>query len=155
MTKKSLGIKKGHPKKVIKIKSPKQRHKKNVIKNKSSKKRHKKKKSQKVIQKNKIVHRVSFGPKKIDSFASITKHDLELPVTGAAEQFKIKLNDKNQTEKQSYVINGRLISKKARVNAGSRIHNEVNIAQANLGTVDAEKMTITNIFNLSGIVCIK
>ena len=98
----------------------------------------------------KTVHRISFGNKKVDSFATVTKQDLDLPVTGAAEQFKIKLNDKNGIEKQSYIVNGRLISKKTRVSVGQRMQNEVNIVQASLGTVDAEKMTIAKIWPVSG-----
>jgi hypothetical protein len=81
---------------------------------------------------------------------TIHKHDLDLPVTGLHEQFKIKLNDKNGSEKQSYVINGRLTSKKASVSAGGRLTNEINIRQASLGVIDSEKMTITSFSPTSG-----
>ena len=95
-------------------------------------------------------HRIQFGQKKVNSAVSVYKQDLDLPVTGFQEQFKIKLNDKDGNEKQSYVINGRLTSKTAKVSAGGRLTNEINIRQANLGVVDADKMTITDIWPFGG-----
>jgi hypothetical protein len=98
----------------------------------------------------KIPHRVSFGQKKVTCGAVVTKDDLDLPVTGMSEQFKIKLNDKNEDTKQSYVIDGILFSKKASVAGGGRLVNEVSVAQANLGVIDSEKTTITAFSPVSG-----
>jgi hypothetical protein len=99
---------------------------------------------------NKVPHRISFGQKKVECSASITKDDLDLPVTGMTEQFKIKLNDKNENTKQSYIVNGILYSKKASVAGGGRLVNEISVAQANLGVVDSEATTITAFSPVSG-----
>jgi hypothetical protein len=76
---------------------------------------------------------ISSSQKRIQASFSLVDHQLSIPVTGQRESFALNFKDKNNVLKQTYNINGPIVSKDMSVNAGTRIKSNYSISQASLG----------------------